>query len=437
MKADLFFNSRSIAVIGAAREEWKVGHIIFKNLLALKHLRVFPVNPNAAQVLGERCFKDILEIPYEIDLIIVAVKADLVPEVMRNAGKKKVKAAVVLSAGFSEAGNSGLEDEVRKLAEKFGIALLGPNCFGFLSPYKEINTTFFQGMPRKGGIAFISQSGALGVAVLDWAIKENLGLSGFVSLGNSAQLDFSDFIEYFSQDEKTKVIALYMESLKEGRGKRFIEACRKCRKPLIAIKSGKSRRGAEAAKSHTASLASEQGVYEGIFRQAGIIEVESISELFAVSDLYDKYSRMGKRAVIVTNAGGLGVLCTDSCEKNGVDIVKLPEDVKEKLNKFLPVGWSRNNPIDVVGDALAERYKKTLEMLDKENWFDFFIVLLTPQHMTQALETAQILTELKKPVLACFMGGKKVEKAVEFLKKNNIPVFDDVYDFKVLGKIVR
>lgn len=435
--AEKFFNARNVAVVGAAREEWKVGHTIFKNLLACKYIRVFPVNPNASEILGQKAYRDILEIPHELDLIILAVKAELVPDILVQAGKKKVRAAIVVSAGFSEAGNLALEQEVKNICQKEGIALLGPNVFGFVNPYKEMNTTFFQGIPEKGKIAFLSQSGAIGVAVLDIAMKEKIGFSGFVSLGNSAMTDFSDFIDYFSQDKNTDVIAIYMESLREGRGKRFIEACLKCKKKIIAIKSGKSRRGSEAAQSHTASLASESGVYESVFRQAGVIEVESISELLSVADLIVKHKKLGKRACIVTNAGGLGVLCTDACEKNGIEIAKLPSGVLENLNKLLPVGWSRNNPIDLIGDALAERYEKVLKLLEKESWFDFFIVILTPQYMTQALETAELLLDLKKPVIACFMGGEKIEKAAGFLK-GKVPVFDDVAELgKAVGKIVR
>lgn len=440
IKAEKFFNAKTIAVIGAAREEWKVGHIIFKNLVNVKHLRVFPVNPNTKEILGHRCFKDLFEIPYEVDLIIIAVKSEIVPEILIQAGKRKVSAAIILSAGFSESGNTELEEKIKEIARKNNINILGPNCFGILSPYKEINTTFFEGMPEKGGIAFISQSGALGVAVLDLALKEKIGFSGFVSLGNMLELDFSDFIEYFARDDKTKVIVIYMEGLKEARGKRFVDTCQKAGKikPIFILKSGKSLRGKEAAKSHTAALASEQGVYESIFKQAGIIEVESVSELFSVSNLYSKYGKIGKRACIVTNAGGLGVLCTDSCSANNIEIASLPDEIIEKLNKILPSAWSHNNPIDLIGDALAERYGKVFEILDKEKWFDFFIVLLTPQYMTQPLETAKLILNLKKPVVACFMGGEKVNSSVEFMKKNNIPIFEDAGDIgKVCGKILK
>jgi acetate---CoA ligase (ADP-forming) len=435
-KAELFFKARTIAVVGAAREEFKVGHTIFRNILACKTIRVFPVNPNAKEILGQRCYKDLSEIPYEVDLVVIVVKAEIVSEVLRQAGRKGIRAAVVISTGFSESGNSELEREVRDMALRNDIAILGPNVLGFIDPYRGINATFFDGMPEKGKIAFISQSGALGVATLDIAIKEKIGFSGFVSMGNMSMLDFSDFIEHYSEDENTKVIALYIEGLKEGTGKKFIEVCKKAsrNKLIIAIKSGKSKKGSEAAKSHTASLASEQGVYESIFRQAGIVEAESVSELFSLASIYSRYGEIGKRACVITNAGGLGVLCTDSCSRSGIEVVGLPAEIIFKLDEILLPGWSHGNPIDLLGEALAEKYQEVINLLDGEKWFDFFIVLLTPQHMTQPLETAKILIETKKPVIACFMGGNKIEDAEKFLR-GKIPFFRDVSEFSFLGKI--
>jgi acetyltransferase len=284
-------------------------------------------------------------------------------------------------------------------------------------------------MPRKGGIAFLSQSGAVGTGILDIAIKENLGFSGFVSLGNSAELDFSDFIEYYGNDENTKVIIMYIESLKEAKGKRFIEICKQVSKvkPIIAIKSGKSPRGFEAAKSHTAALASEQGVYEGIFKQAGIVEVNSIRQMINLAKLSVTTGKIGKRACIITNAGGLGVLTTDYCEKGGVDIVKLDEKIIASLDKILPPGWSRNNPIDILGEALAERYAQVMDLLEEETFFDFFIVLLTPQYMTQPEETANVILNRKKPVVACFLGGESLKNVKDILQ-NQVILFEDPQD---------
>ena len=438
MTLEGFFQAKSIAVVGAAREEQKVGHTLLKNLLQNKNLRVFPVNPNATEILGAKCYSNLLEIKENIELVIIAVKSDFVLQVLKDSAKKKIKNVIIVTAGFAETGNKDLEEQIKKIAHENKITLLGPNVMGTISPKNNFNASFFDGIPKKGNIAFLSQSGALGTAILDWSIKENIGLSGFASLGNLTQLDFSDFIEYFSQDKETKVIALYMESLKAGNGKKFIETCKKCKKPIVILKAGKSEAGSKAAMSHTAALASEKGVYESMFKQAGIIEAENITQVFRISEIIATYEKLGKRACIITNAGGPGVLTTDYLSANKIEIPALPENIKEKLNKILPKEWSHNNPIDVLGDALNDRYQSVLANLDKENFFDFFLVLLTPQHMTKSLETAQTLTKLKKPTIAVFMGGNKIQSALEFLKQNNIPVFSEPEDAsKVLGKIIN
>lgn len=437
-KTDLFFNARSIAVVGAAREEFKVGHILFKNLVANKSLKVYPVNPKASEIMGNRSYSDILEIPYPLDLVVIAVKADLVTGIMRQCVQRKVRSVIIISAGFSEVGNTTLEKEVKEIADSAGISFIGPNVLGIVNPYKELNASFFQGITEKGKIAFLSQSGALGVGVLDIAMKEKIGLSGFVSLGNSSSLDVSDFVEHFGKDKNTEVMMLYLESLKENKGHRFIEVCKRFskNKMILAIKSGKSEEGKKAANSHTAALASESGVYEGIFKQAGVVEVSSLREMFSIADIYTKIGKIGKRACIVTNAGGLGVLASDVCSLSGLEVPELPEKTKEKLGEILPAHWSHNNPVDVLGDALAERYSSTLKLLDKESFFDFFIVLLTPQYMTQPFETAQIFKELKKPVIACFVGGEKIQEAGKFMRENKVPYLDDVSDFRILGKLI-
>lgn len=435
---DSFFTSKIFAIVGAAREEHKVGHAIFKNLLANKHILALPVNPNAVEILGKKCYKDLFEVPYNIDCVIIAVKAELVLQIMNQVARRKIKNVIIISAGFSEAGNPKLEESVKKIAIDNGISVLGPNVFGFVNPYAEVNTSFFQGIPEKGNLAFLSQSGALGVGILDLALKEKIGFSGFVALGNSMMLDFSDFIEYYSRDRNTKVIALYMEGLKEGRGRKFIDVCLGCKKPIVVLKAGKSAEGARASRSHTASLASEAGVYESIFKQAGIIEVSSMRELFQTTELIIRFGKIGRRACIITNAGGLGVLASDSCSYYKIQVPSLSASVMERLNKVLPPAWSRNNPIDLIGDALADRYWQVLSRLDPESWFDFFIIILTPQYMTECEKTAELLRHLKKPVIACFYGGDKIERAKQILKESNIPLFSDVYGLgRAVGKITE
>jgi acetyltransferase len=435
-----FLEPKRVAVIGASKHEGKVGNSIFKNLLRNKQIELFPVNPNDKEVLGKKSFSSILEIEKDIDLAVIVIKAEFVPEALEQCGKKKVSHVIIISAGFSEAGDFALEDRVKKIAEKYDINLLGPNVLGTINPYYNFNTTFFDGMPPKGGIALISQSGAIGVSVLDMFIEKEIGMSGFVSLGDMAKEDFSDFIDYYGKDKNTKVIMLYIEGLKAGRGSKFIETCKRVSKikPIVAIKAGKSKEGEKAAKSHTAALATEYEIYRGILEQAGIIEAESLKEMINISEtLTETNYKFGKKACIVTNAGGAGVLATDALVRNEVEIASLSEKTKKEISSILPI-WSKNNPVDIIGDADAERYDKVLKILERNNEFDFFIVILTPQSMSQPLETAEVILKMKKPVLACFIGGKKIEEAVKFLKEKKIPVFNDIDELAgVAGKIAR
>ena len=428
---NIFFNAKTFAVVGASRNEKKVGHTVFKNLLQ-SNKKVIPINPNAKEILGHHAYQDILEVPYQIDCIVIAIPAKFVPLVLRQAQKRKIKSAVILSAGFSEIGEDELEKRIMQIADEANIKIIGPNAYGFIDPTQNLNTTYFEGIPKPGSTAFISQSGAIGSATLDMSKK----LSGFVSIGNSAQLDFSDFIEYYAQDKNTKVITLYLESLKEGRGKRFIQACKKCKKPIIVLKSGKSQAGQKAAQSHTAALASEAGVYNGILKQAKVIQVDSIKQLFKTTEILEKYPKLGNKAAIITNAGGLGVLTADECESNNIKIPALSKSIIDKLNNVLPKNWSHNNPIDLVGDALSEDYEKALQIIEKEN-FDFSIILLTPQKMTESLQTAKVLMQSKKPTFACFLGKEQIKEAKEFMDRFGIINFDCPKEMcETIGKLI-
>jgi len=426
----IFFDAKTYAVVGASRDEKKVGHAVFKNLLKSEK-KVFPVNPKTKEILGHRTYEDILEIPYQIDCVVIAIPAKLVPLILRQAQKVKVKSAIILSAGFSEIGETELEQRILEIANEANIKLIGPNSYGIIDPEKKLNTTYFEGILNHGATAFISQSGAIGSAILDTDIK----LSGFVSIGNSTQLDFSDFIEYYSNDKNTKVITLYLESLKHGRGRKFIETCKKCKKPIIVLKSGKSKAGQKAAQSHTAALASEAGVYDGILKQAGCIQVDSIKQLFEVAKIIEKFPKFGNRAAIITNAGGLGVLTTDACEANKIKIPSLLVSTATKISNFAQPNWSHNNPIDLVGSASAEDYEKTLEIIEREN-FDFSIILLTPQKMTEPLATAKAILKAKKPIFTCFLGKNQIEKAKDFMDRFGIINFEDPKEMcETLGKL--
>ncbi|MBR9677932.1 MAG: CoA-binding protein [Nanoarchaeota archaeon] len=420
-----FFEPRSVALIGASRKKGKVGNALMKNLL-LSKVKAFPVNLKDGEVLGIRAHKSLLEIKDKIDLAVIAVPAQSIPKVIDDCGAKRVKNVIVISAGFGETGNTSLEKEVLKKVKSYGMRMIGPNCLGVINPWKNFNSTFFNGMTKKGGISFISQSGALGVAVLDKFLKEGSGFSKFVSIGNMTETSVSDIISYLDKDDKTKVIAVYMESLKNG--KKFIETCKKARKPVLILKAGKSLAGANAAKSHTGALAGSHKIYSGAFKQCGAKECNSLTQLFNASKVIESYGLIkDKRVVVLTNAGGAGVLMTDACSISGMQVVELPKKVIEQLDKFLPGSWSHGNPIDVLGDASAQSFERVLKTLAKQIFYDALIVLFTPQAMSQPALTAQKIIENKKnlgAVVACFLGGKKVEKAKELLKNAGIPVFD-------------
>lgn len=464
-------SAKSFAVIGASRNENKVGHIIFKNLLEAKK-EVYAINPNADRILGQKVLKDLNEIPTKVDCAIIAIKSQLVYETLQEIAKKSIPSAIILSAGFSETGskqNIQAEIEIKKLADTKNITLLGPNSFGIINTNEKINTTFFQKSKfKKGTIAFISQSGAIGSAILD----KNKKLSHFISIGNAAQTDFTEFIEYLSKDKNTKSICLYIESIKENKGIKFVEACQKCEKPIFAFKAGKSKAGQKAAKTHTAALATDEKIYEGIFKQAGVIECDSIEQMFDAAEILETWTgkngrvqkeianhhgkfkaRKGRsrdtlstkessiisdqKSLIITNAGGLGVLATDYLEKNKVRLAEIPEKTKEKLKQILPNTIKINNPLDILGDANAKRYQQIIETLDKEDFFNNLIILLTPQHQAQPLQTAKEISKIKHPVLACFYGGEKIQQATKLLKENNIKNFKNPKSLaKALGKVV-
>lgn len=435
-----FFEAKNIAIVGASRNPEKVGHVLFKNLIKNPYLKIFPINPNAFDISGVRAYPDVLSLPFKVDLVIVAIKAEFVPEVLEQCGQKEIKNVIIISSGFAESGNLELNEKSEEIAKKYDIKIIGPNVLGIIGPYTGLNASFFKEIPKKGNVAFISQSGAVGTSVLDRALQENLGFSGFVSLGNMMNQDFLDALEYFGNDKYTEVIILYVESLKAGTGRDFVELCKRIsrKKRIIAINSGKTLKGVKAAKTHTAALSSPSEIYSGAFKQAGIIEVESLEEMFKLAEIFSRFPKLGKKAGIITNAGGLGVLATDACVKNGIEITDIPANILAELDSFLPVGYSRNNPLDILGDALADRYGDVLRVLARRKLFDFFIVIVSPQEMTQPLETAHLLAKMGTPVFACFIGGKTFESARKFLMQQDLIVFDDVFEAgKILGKATR
>lgn len=437
MEIESFFKAKKIAVIGASRYKGKVGYEIFRNLIK-GNKDVFPINPKAKKICGRKVYSSVLEVNENIELAIIAVPAKVVPKVLMECGKKKIKNVIIISSGFSEIGNKKLEDELKKIAEAYKIRIIGPNCLGVINPYENLNATFFKKMPKKGKIAFISQSGALGVAILDWAIQNNVGFSLFVSVGNSLDISFPELIKYLNKDKKTKAICLYIEGLKDGR--KFMEAVSK--KPVIVLKGGLTKSGEIAAKTHTAALISDAGIYRGAFKQCGTIQVENLYQLFEIAKyfVYGKFLS-GNKGLIITNAGGVGVLASDAFERNGLKIAKIPESVIKKLNSVLPEHWSKRNPIDVGGDARPERYRKVMKIIGRKRFYDFLFFALTPQTMTNPEAVAKILIKFQKekkiPCFSCFMGGKAVKKAKEILDAKILNFSEPEEGAKVIGKLIK
>ncbi len=428
----VFFAPRSVAVIGASRREGAVGHVVVENLLNFGYPnKIFPVNPNANEILGLRCYPSVLNIEDDVDLGIVAVPAEMVLKVAEEAGRKGLKGLIVVSAGFKEIGLKGLERE-KKLSEickKHRMHLLGPNCLGLINTFTPMNASFAPQMPRKGRIAFASQSGALLTAVLDWAAKEGIGFSTLISLGNMADMDETDFMELLAEEPATKVILIYVEGIERGR--KFLEVSPKISriKPVVVLKSGISDAGARAAASHTGSIAGSRIAYDLAFKKCGVLRVNSIEELFDLGIAFSSQPvPKGRNVAVITNAGGPSIVAADACSQYGLEMAWLSPETVDSLRRGLPEEASWINPVDVLGDALADRYQFALKTLMSDDFVESVIVILTPQAMTQPLETAEHIVALNsqfpdKPVLAVFMGGEKIEKAVKLLKGAGIPVY--------------
>ncbi|MCB9293007.1 MAG: bifunctional acetate--CoA ligase family protein/GNAT family N-acetyltransferase [Lewinellaceae bacterium] len=423
------FQPKAIAVIGASDRKDSVGYSVMKNLLAEGFEGdIIPVNLSHNKIQGKKSYKSIRDIDKEVDLAVIVTPSHTVPQVVDECGQAGVGGLVIISAGFKEAGEEGkrMYEEIAHLARHYGMRVIGPNCLGFINPHLKINATFAARSARLGNIAFISQSGALCTSILDWANEQSVGFSNFVSIGSMIDVDFADLIDYFGTDQRTSCILIYMESLTDAR--KFMSAARAFArsKPIIILKAGRSAEGGQATLSHTGSLAGNDAVYDAAFQRAGIIRVDTIAQLFNCAQSLAMQPRpFGNRLAIVTNAGGPGVLATDSLMMNGGALAKLSEQSMKKLNSFLPPHWSHNNPIDVLGDASAETYQQALEVCLSDSNVDGVLAILTTQDVTDPAEAARAVIEVakkyRKPVLASWMGEEDVKEGRDILEEGSIP----------------
>jgi acetyltransferase len=430
---DFFFSPRAVAVVGATETVGSVGRTILWNLVSSPFGgTVFPVNPKRPSVLGIKAYPTLAEVPAKIDLAVIVTPAAAVPVVVGQCADLGVPAAIIISAGFREVGVAGVELERRTLAEarRGRMRLVGPNCLGIMSPVSGLNATFAAAMARPGNVAFLSQSGALLTAILDWSLKVQLGFSAFVSLGTMLDVGWGDLIDHFGNDPRTRAIVLYMESIgDDARG--FLSAAREVAlsKPIIVIKAGRTEAAARAAASHTGALTGSDEVLDAAFRRTGVLRVSHIGDVFAMAEVLGKQPRpRGPRLSVVTNAGGPGVLATDALIEHGGELAALSAEARAKLDAILPAAWSHGNPIDVLGDAAPERYAGALEIAAADPDNDGLLVVLTPQDMTDPTLTAQALTRHAKiegkPVLASWMGGAQVAAGVDILNRAGIPTFE-------------
>jgi len=436
-KVNSIFYPKSIAIVGASRRPGSLGQSLLANIIGSRYQGiVYPVNPKAKGILGIKCYPQVIDIPDEVDLAVIIVPNHAVSAVIEECGMKKVKGAIIISAGFKEIGGKGaeLERHLQDIVQKYDISLVGPNCLGIINtdPESSINATFATEMPKQGNIAFISQSGALCVAVLDYAKESNIGFSKFISMGNKAGLTENELLLYLEDDPKTDVILMYLEDLVNGREfmsiARHITSSSTHPKPIIALKAGRTLLGAKAASSHTGSLAGSDTVYDAIFEQCGVLRVETLEELF---DYVKAFSSQplpkGNNVAIITNSGGPGILATDACIRYGLNIAPFSKNTIMRLKKILPFTASLNNPVDLIAEAQHEQYKATLKEILGDKKVNSAIVILTATAFSDVTKIAESIVkatqEFKKPVLCCFLGVYDVSKGIEILECNRIPAY--------------
>jgi len=433
MSLSAIFRPKSVAIIGASKTPGKVGYVLANNLLKSGYDKpVYLVNIKGGVILGKKAYKSISEIPGEVELAVICIPAKFVLGVVEECGEKGVKAVIIISAGFKETGHEGaeLEKKIVEVAHKYGMRIQGPNCLGAVNTHVPYDLSFASTLPKRGSIGFITQSGALGTAILDWIIAEEIGFGSIISLGNKADLDEIDFIQAMADDPNIKVILLYLESIERGR--EFIDVVSEVvkKKPVLVVKGGTSSAGAKAAGSHTGALVGSFLAYQKAFDKTGVILSESMEDLFNYAVAFTSQNLPQEEGVVVvTNAGGPGILSTDLIEKLGLKMANLSKETRQYLVENLPAAAATGNPIDILGDALPDRYALALEAALKDPNVHSALVLLTPQAMTDSLTTAKHIVNIsrnypEKPVIAVFMGGDWVAEASKYLKDKEVPCYN-------------
>jgi len=431
-----FFSPQSVAIVGASHTPGKIGYSIVENFVREKFAgKIYPINPDTTPIFNLPVYKSVKGVDGEIDLAVIVVPAVVVPKVLKECVSKKIKAVIIISAGFSEVGEEGkkLEEKCKKIIADSGTRVIGPNVIGVYDSTTHVDTLFLSlnkmGRPKPDGIAFISQSGAIGSTMLDWLSEENIGISKFVSYGNAMDVNECDLLEYLGKDEKTKVIAVYLEGIKAS-GKRFIKILKEItkKKPVVILKAGKTEKGTKAVVSHTGSLAGSAKIYSAVFKQTGAIEAETWDELFDYARSFATQPLpKGSRAAIVTDGGGFGVLTTDACEQLGIQLPEPSKQLKNKFKKIFPPYVILHNPIDLTGDATTERYRTAIEECLKSKEYDGVIAIVLYQVPTLDRNITNVLIELSKkydkPLLCCASGGKSTKAITAVLENNRVPVY--------------
>ena len=426
---EMFCDPQAVAVIGASRTPGKLGYSVLQNVIQHGFKgAIYPINPNAGELLGHKCYSSVLAVPGPIDLAVILIPSQHVARTLIECGEKGITGAIIMSAGFREAGQEGRkrERELVDIARRYGMRLVGPNSLGIVDAIAGLNASFATGMPAKGSIAFMSQSGALCTAVLDMALSEQVGFSRFVSLGNKADADEITFIEAWSDDPHTRVIMAYLEGIEEGAKFMRIASQVGREKPIIAIKSGTTNAGSRAVSSHTGTLAGSEATYEAAFRQSGVLRARSVQDLFDYSIAFARQPLLASdRIAIITNAGGPGIMAADACERAGLQLASFEHDSLNTLRQSLPAAASVLNPIDLLGDALADRYRLAIGAALEDPNVGGVLVIVTPQAMTEVEDTAKLIGELskrsEKPVFACFMGSETVASGIQVLNGYQVP----------------